>query len=606
MATANEKTIFYLFHRYMRPHAKGFTSAAFATVISRVCSFAGPVCLGHVLNELASGRNISDLGFLTAGLVAALIVEIRLSQIGSRKLASVASRIGVSMRSSLQGHILCLPVAFFDSERLGSLVSTIMDDTYRVESILGESVAARVVKLFESALGLGYLFLLSPRLASTTTVLIAAGVLWTGRGCRKVVPLSRRHRSEWASCAAICTDLINGVRTIKGHTAEKHHGDLFTSSCSHAAQTSLHLKKTITSVYGQGSFLVGLTVPVTIAIGAELVLRHSLTIGSLVSYTVVLWRILWPFMDLLALSTDLAAGYAGMERISTLLKLPVEGSEQSKGIICPDAISGRIELRNASFSYDNRLTLRSLNCSFVPGTINALVGASGAGKSTMLSLLAGFYQPTTGAVLVDGLPLASLNIRSYRRHVAYVHQHSFIFPGSIRENILIADPHASEERLRCACEAAGIDSLLEDISSLASREMGEQGTRFSGGQRQRIAIARALLKNPAILLLDEATANLDVRADTLIQRALVTLMQGRTTIIVAHRLSTIRHADQIVVLHEGEVVGLGRHASLLRSNAYYRSLYDEEYWLAEHLNDRAATPYVQDLERTAIGGTFDV
>ncbi len=574
--------MFVLLKSFFRPHRRVLAIAASLILISRVCTFVGPACLGHIINELNKRRTVPDLAILAITMVTALAIEIRTSQYGSRKLAFAANEIGAEIRSSLQSHVLQLPASFFDSERLGSLVSTIIGDTQHLQSMLGETIATRAIKLFESLLGLAYLYFLSPTLAAVGTVLIAAGILWTAQACRKVVPLSRHHKAESVHCAALSTDLVNGIRTIKGHTTEAYHSELFAKVCKQLAETSVHLHEAVTSSYGQGSFFLGFSVPVTIALGTELVLHRGLSVGDLAIYMVVLWRILWPFMDMLALSTDIAAGYAGIERICAILAHPIETAGSAK-THCPTNILGHIEMREICFSYNNHFALRKFNCKFSPGTINALVGPSGSGKSTVLSLLAGFYQPTAGTVLIDGLPLSSLDMSSYRRHVAYVHQNSFIFPGTIRENILIADPHASEDRLRFACETAGISTMFEDVSLLESRDMGEQGMRFSGGQRQRIAIARALLKDPAILLLDEATANLDVRADTLIQRALVNLMRSRTTIIVAHRLSTIRHADQIIVLGDGEIVGVGTHTSLLHNNAHYRSLYDEEFWIAEHL-----------------------
>ncbi|HLI76394.1 MAG TPA: ABC transporter ATP-binding protein, partial [Acidobacteriaceae bacterium] len=510
-----------LLQRFLRPHARLLAYAIALIILSRLCGLVGPACLGHVLNEFTTRQGVPDLLLLTTVLVAALALEIRSSQLGSRKLAAVSNEVGSSIRSSLQDHVLHLPASFFDSERLGTLVSTVIGDTQQLQSILGETIAARVVKLFESLLGLTYLFFLSPLLASAGALLIAIGVLWTARGSRKVISLSRRQKTEASNCAALSTDLVNGIRTIKGHTAEAHHAGLFTVASRQLARTSIRLHEAVTAAYGQGSFFVGLTVPVTIGLGTRLVLRHELAVGSFVAYTVVLWRILWPFMDLLALSTDLAAGYAGVERIDALFRKPVDTGEGQGRIQCPASLRGRLTLQDVSFTYGDRPTLHGLTCTFEPGTINALVGASGAGKSTVLSLLAGFYQPTSGSICVDGRPLSSLDMPSYRRRLAYVHQNSFIFPGSIRDNILIADPHASEERLRTACRSAGIDPFLDDLPLLSSRDMGEQGARFSGGQRQRIAIARALLQDPTILLLDEATANLDLQADTCIQRALV-------------------------------------------------------------------------------------
>ena len=300
-----------------------------------------------------------------------------------------------------------------------------------------------------------------------------------------------------------------------------------------------------------------------------------MSLGAFTAFTFVFWRLMWPVLNLVNVGERVLEGAVSIERVVELLRHPREETERA-ATVSLSRIKGTIEFDHVSFSYESgHFSLRDISFELQPGTTTALVGPSGVGKSTIMALLAGFYKPGQGAIRIDGIDLSAIHLDSYRKQVALVQQRCFLFPGSIRDNVRLSRPSATENELDEALQAVGISSWAEESAAEGCSRVGEQGTKLSGGQQQRVSIARAFLANPQVLLLDEATSNLDLESEAGIQRSLRQLMRNRTTLIIAHRLSTIRNADQILVLDSGEIIERGSHEELMQFGVRYPKLYED-------------------------------
>lgn len=559
----------------LRPYRVLFVSGALLMAVSRLCGLVAPASIKYLIDAFLKNGFVSNIWLPTLAIAAALAIDVTASRYGSRQLASATNAFTADLRTVLMQRVLALPMKYFEESRLGALVSSIISDTEGVRLIVGENTAARILRVFEAVVGTLYLLYLSPSLTAISLVCIVCGVLIPAYGCRAVLPISREHRRLVTAFSAFSTDLINGVRTIKSHVIEDWESKLYKKASQEVSDAAIQLRDRVVVTYAQGAFVLGLTVPLVTFLGIRAVVNHQLSVGAFAAFTAVLWRVLWPFMDLISIGTDVTAGLASLERVASLLREEPELRETPQSVK-PPSFSGHFVGENISFAYSQRPVLHDLSFEILPGQVTALVGRSGSGKSTLMALLAGLYSPTIGSLRIDRHDLSTLDLAHYRKRIAYVNQHPFMFGGSIRDNLIIANPEASKEDILRACRMAGIDLFLEELEGGLDASLGEQGIKLSGGQRQRIAIARAILSNPDVLLLDEATAHLDIESDALIQQSLVQLMQGRTTVIIAHRLSTISHAQQILVLDDGRIAERGNHESLLRINGHYTHMYQVE------------------------------
>ncbi len=333
----------------------------------------------------------------------------------------------------------------------------------------------------------------------------------------------------------------------------------------------------VAAITGFSSVVIGATGVVMILIGGNAVIAGSMTLGDLFMYIFFTGLMAMPIIEFTSIATQISEAFAGLDRIREVLNLKTEDEEdESKSAL--KKVDGRIEFEDVHFEYEKGVpVLKGISFISEAGSTTALVGSSGSGKSTILSLVLNFIQPQKGRILVDGKDLQSVKLRDYRRHLGVVLQENFLFDGTISENILFSNAKASEDEVRRACEIAHCDEFIEKFEDSYETVVGERGVKLSGGQRQRIAIARALLANPRILILDEATSSLDSESEMMIQEGLKSLRKGRTTFVIAHRLSTIISADKILVVEEGEIVERGSHDHLLSLNGRYRQLYDKQY-----------------------------
>jgi subfamily B ATP-binding cassette protein MsbA len=498
-------------------------------------------------------------------------------------LSKAAQRLIAELRRKVQTHISHLPVAFYDSNKTGMLVARIMSDVEGVRNLLGTGLVDFVGGLLTSCIALIVLF----RISSLMTVLAFGFLLCFGLTLKKafgtIRPILRERSKINAEVTGRLTESLGGVRVIKGYHAEEREEAVFAGGVRRLLDNVMRTL-TATSVMSlAASLLLGVVGAVIMYVGARQIMAGTLTVGGFFSYTLFLGFLVAPMTQIVGIGTQLTEALAGLERTQEILGERPEDRDPKRTVALND-VHGRLEFEHVSFSYDgNRTVLRDVSFRAEPGTVTALVGSSGSGKSTIIGLISAFYVPTEGQALVDGIDLSTVRLDSYRTRLGVVLQESFLFDGTIRENVAFSRPDASDEQILRACRIARVEEFAESFPDKYETVVGERGVKLSGGQRQRISIARAILAEPRILILDEATSSLDSESEAMIQQGLSYLMQGRTTFVIAHRLSTIRRADQILVVEHGEIVERGTHEQLYAMQGRYFDLYTKQQGLERNL-----------------------
>jgi ABC-type multidrug transport system fused ATPase/permease subunit len=396
-------------------------------------------------------------------------------------------------------------------------------------------------------------------------------------------PIFRERGKINAEVTGRLSESLGGVRVIKGYHAEEREEKVFAAGVQRLLVNVLRSLTASSVMSLSASLLLGVVGATIEYLGARQIFAAKLTIGGLVMYNAFMAFLIAPMMQIVQIGTQLTEAVAGLERTHEILSESQEEKDPRRTVTLAE-IEGNIEFENVSFSYDGtRTVLRDVAFHAPPGTVTALVGSSGSGKSTTIGLISAFYVPNSGRVLVDGIDLSTVRLDSYRTRLGVVLQESFLFDGTIRENVAFSRPAASEEQIMRACAIARVDEFAESFADKYDTVVGERGVKLSGGQRQRISIARAILAAPRILILDEATSSLDSESEALIQQGLSYLMQGRTTFVIAHRLSTIRRADQILVMEQGRIVERGTHERLYALRGRYYDLYTKQHGVESNL-----------------------
>lgn len=552
-------------------------------VVNRVASLVLPYSTRFLIDNVILKRHIDLLKPLVLGVLAATVIQGITSFSLTQLLSKAAQRLIAELRQKVQAHIGRLPVAFHDSNKSGVLVSRIMTDVEGVRNLIGTGLVDLSGGLLTAAIALVVLF----RISTLMTLLAFGFLLCFGLALQKafttIRPIFRERGKITAEVTGRLAESLGGVRVVKGYHAEEREEKVFTGGVMRLLDNVMRTL-TATSVMGlSASVLLGVVGAVIMFVGARQILAGSLTIGGFFTYTLFMGFLIAPIMQIVAIGTQITEALAGLERTHEILKESAEDSDPRRTITLPEIV-GNIDFDNVSFSYDGaRTVLNDVSFHASPGTVTALVGSSGSGKSTTIGLISAFYVPTKGAVSVDGIDLSTVRLDSYRTQLGVVLQESFLFDGSIRENVAFSRPNAGEEALMRACHIARVDEFAESFPEKYDTIVGERGVKLSGGQRQRISIARAILAEPRILILDEATSSLDSESEQMIQQGLSYLMQGRTTFVIAHRLSTIRRADQILVVEQGQIVERGSHEELYALGGRYHELYTKQHGLEANL-----------------------
>src|ERR1700733_5753131 len=567
----------------VRPR-RGLLAVGFALMaINRVASLVLPYSTRYLIDSVIIKRNIYLLKPLVLGVLLATVIQGVTSFSLTQLLSKAAQRLIAELRQKVQAHIGRLSISFHDSTKSGVLVSRIMTDVEGVRNLIGTGLVDLTGGLLTAAIALVVLF----RISALMTVLAFGFLLCFGLALKKafqtIRPIFRDRGKITAEVTGRLTESLGGVRVVKGYHAEDREEKVFSLGVMRLLD-NVTRSLTATSIMGlSASVLLGVVGAVIMFVGAKQILAGTLTIGGFFTYTLFMGFLIAPIMQIVQIGTQITEALAGLERTHEILKEPAEDSDPRRTIILP-AIEGNIDFESVSFSYDGtRTVLNDVSFHAAPGTVTALVGSSGSGKSTTIGLISAFYVPTRGKVLVDGIDLSTVRLDSYRTQLGVVLQESFLFDGTIRENVAFSRPDASEEEVMRACRIARVDEFAESFPDKYDTIVGERGVKLSGGQRQRISIARAILAEPRILILDEATSSLDSESEQMIQQGLSYLMQGRTTFVIAHRLSTIRRADQILVMEQGRIVERGTHEQLYEAQGRYYDLYTRQHGLEHNL-----------------------
>jgi len=569
--------------KLMRPR-RGLLALGFGLmVINRVAALVLPYSSKFLIDTVINKHRMDKLQPLVLFVLGATVVQGITSFSLTQSLSKAAQRLITELRQKVQAHISRLPVAFYDVNKTGSLVSRIMSDVEGVRNLLGTGLVDFAGGLVTSGIALFLLLRTSPQM----TLIAVGSLLCFGVALNKafatIRPIFRERGKINAEVTGRLTESLGGVRVIKGYHAERREEAVFATGVRRLLDNVMRTL-TATSVMSlSASVLLGCVGAVTMYVGAHQIASGTLTVGGFVSYTMLLGYLVAPIMQIVSIGTQLTEALAGLERTQEIMQERPEDQDPRRSVPLRDVV-GQIQFDNVSFTYDGiHDVLRDISFRSDPGTVTALVGSSGSGKSTTIGLISAFYVPTKGQILLDGTDLSTVRLDSYRTRLGVVLQESFLFDGTIRENVSFSRPDASEDEILRACRIARVDEFAETFADRYDTVVGERGVKLSGGQRQRISIARAILAEPRILILDEATSSLDSESEQMIQQGLSYLMKGRTTFVIAHRLSTIRSADQILVMEQGQIVERGTHEQLYAARGRYYDLYTRQHGIEGNL-----------------------
>jgi ABC-type multidrug transport system fused ATPase/permease subunit len=520
--------------------------------------------------------------------IAAIVFSATLIQAGtSYALTQLLSKEGqcliADLRARVQRHVGLLPVSYYNANSTGTLVARIMSDVEGVRNLIGTGLVEFAGGILTAALALAILLQRNVRTTLTILVIVTTFAFFLQFAFKRIRPVFRERGRINAEVSGRLTESLGGVRVVKGYHAEGREATVFAGGVDRLLKNVIK-SLTMTSMLSSASATVtGLVSVIVILMGGHLVLGSHWTMGDYFQYNLYLAFMISPIFQMVNIGTQLTEALAGLDRTNEILGELEENQDPARTIPTPP-IDGYVRFEKVSFAYEkDKPVLHELTFDARPGSVTALVGSSGSGKSTVISLLCAFHAPASGRVLVDGIDLSQVELGSFRSQLGVVLQDSFLFDGTIRENVMFSRPRATEEEFLFACRTARVDEFADRFHDSYDTVVGERGVKLSGGQRQRLSIARALLAEPRILILDEATSSLDSESEAMIQSGLNQLMQGRTTFVIAHRLSTIRRADQILVIEAGRIMERGDHKQLYAFGGRYYDLYTRQHGLEANL-----------------------
>jgi ABC-type multidrug transport system fused ATPase/permease subunit len=552
-------------------------------VVNRVCGLALPASTKFLVDDVIGKRNLAMLGPLVLGVLAATLVQGATSFALTQVLSKAAQRLITELRRKVQTHIGRLPVTFYDSNKTGALVSRIMTDVEGVRNLIGTGLVELVGGILTSVLALVILLRISPLMTGIAAAVITCFALTLKTAFTTIRPIFRERGKINAEVTGRLTESLGGVRVVKGYHAEQREADVFAGGVQRLLDNVLKSLTAMSLMSLAATVLMGLVGSIVMYIGARQIFAGSITLGDFVTFTAFLAFLIAPVFQIVGIGTQITEAIAGLDRTREVLAERPEDRDPRRTVKLPE-IRGEVRFENVSFAYEaGKTVLHDVSFQSDPGTVTALVGSSGSGKSTITGLVAAFHTPDQGTVQVDGVDLSTVRLESYRTQLGVVLQETFLFDGTIRENVAFGRPDATEAEILEACRIARVDEFAEHFENGYDTIVGERGVKLSGGQRQRVSIARAILANPRILILDEATSSLDSESEALIQEGLKYLMQGRTTFVIAHRLSTIRRADQILVVEAGRVIERGTHETLYALHGRYYDLYTKQHGVQMNL-----------------------
>ena len=567
-------SIAYVLKHIVWPRRRLLLLGLFLIVLNRLSSMVMPWGLKYLGDDVIPHRDFRVLRILLAAVGAAVAVQAVTAFFQTRLLSVQAQRLIADLRVRMQKHIIHMSLHFFDNQKAGALVSRIMTDVEGVRNFVGTGVVYMVGGTLSAAGALVLLTSINPALTGIGLIPFVLFAVISFRAYGYIRPIFRKRWELNADVSGRLTESLGGIRVIKGFHAEEREIEVFRKG---ADSLFANVRKTLTAtslVSSLGSLLMGIASVSIMGLGGLFIIRGDMTMGEFMSFAAFMFFLITPVLQISNIGSQLTESFAGLDRMNEILSLKREGEGEGRSIVLNE-ITGDLEFRDVYFSYEDEgeKILKNITFHAEPGSVTALVGSSGSGKTTIAGLAASFYTPDHGSVMIDGNDLTSVVLERYRSQLGVVLQDDFLFDGTVRENILFSDPGADREKFHGAVRAAHVDEFTEGFEKGLDTFIGERGVKLSGGQRQRVAIARALLADPRVLILDEATSNLDTMNESLIQESLTSLMKGRTTLVIAHRLSTIRKADQILVVENGVIIERGTHDELIAEEGHYFRMY---------------------------------
>jgi subfamily B ATP-binding cassette protein MsbA len=570
-------------------------------IISRLAGLVLPSSSKFLVDEIIIKERFELLKWIALAIGVATVVQAITSFVLSQILGVAAQRAITEMRKRVQAKIERLPISYFNSTQSGQLISRIMNDAEGIRNLVGTGLVQLVGSVITALISICVLFYLNWRLTAVTLSVLAAfgGVL--AYAFKKLRPIFRERNQINAEVTGRLSESLGGIRIVKAYTAEKREELSFARGAHRLFRNIARSLTGVSAISAFSAVIIGAISVVMITVGGNAVMSRTMTIGDLFMYVFFTSLMAFPIIELTSIGTQITDAFAGLDRIREIFDMSTEDDEDASRQSLP-AIDGRVTFENVFFDYEeNTPVLDGISFDSPAGTTTALVGSSGSGKSTILNLVLNFIQPNTGRVLIDGKDLQTIKLRDYRRYLGVVLQDDFLFDGSILDNIRFSNPHAGFQQIKEVCRIAYCDEFIEKFENKYETIVGERGVKLSGGQRQRLAIARALLADPKILILDEATSSLDSESEQMIQEGLNHLRQGRTTFVIAHRLSTIRSADNILVIEQGKIVENGTHEQLLSFGGRYRQLYDKQYQVEKNLFINPGEDFTSDISKMEKG-----
>ncbi|WP_339812722.1 ABC transporter ATP-binding protein [uncultured Imperialibacter sp.] len=566
-------TVAQAFKDFIWPRRKIVAVGLVLIIISRLASLVLPGATKYLIDDVIVNQDLHMLKLLLIAVVASITLQA-VTSFSLTRLLSVEAQLLISkLRAQVQRKILSLPISYFDNNKSGALVSRVMSDVEGVRNLVGTGLVQLVGGSITAVISLVLLIRISPMMTFYVLVPVGIFAFIAMKAFGKIRPIFRERGVINAEVTGRLTETLNGVRVIKGFNAEEQENNTFAAGVERLFQ---NVKASLTAtafVTSSATFLLGLASTGIMGIGGYQIITNEMTMGDFIAFTLYLGFMIAPIVQMSNIGSQLTEAFAGLDRTEEIMNMDPEDMPEERPIQLKK-LKGDYAFENVSFAYEEgKEVIHDITFTAPSGSVTALVGSSGSGKTTIAGLAATFLTPKSGRITLDGEDLSKVGLKSFRQYLGVVLQDDFLFEGTIRENILFPRPGATEEELKNAVTAAYVHEFTDRFEEGLDTVIGERGVKLSGGQRQRIAIARAILANPKVIILDEATSNLDTESESMIQKSLAELMKDRTTFVIAHRLSTIRRADQILVIEQGKIAERGTHEELIEKKGRYFDLY---------------------------------
>ncbi len=569
----NNVSFSWAFKEFIWPRRKIVSLGLFLIIVRSLTGLVLPYASKNLIDEVIPSKDTNALMMLLIVVCAALLFQ-SISSFSLTRLLSVEAQHLISiLRAKVQQKLLKLPISFFDNNKSGALVSRVMTDVEGVRNLVGTGLVQLIGGSITAVISLVILIQINAQMTLFVLVPVAIFAVIALKAFGYIRPIFRARGKINAEVTGRLTETLNGIRVIKGFNAEEQEQLVFEKGVDDLFQ---NVKKSLTAtalMTSSSTFLLGLASASIMGMGGYFIMQETMTYGEFVSFTLFLGFMIAPIVQMSNIGSQLTEAFAGLDRTQELMAVAEENDLEIRTKTL-NAIEGNVSFKKITFSYDDKTeVLHNISFEAPKGSVTALVGSSGSGKTTIAGLATAFLNPGSGQVLIDGVDLSQVDLKSFRSQLGVVLQDDFLYEGTIRENILFPRPDATEKELLEAVNGAYVNEFTDRFDDGLDTLIGERGVKLSGGQRQRISIARALLAKPKIVVLDEATSNLDTQSEAFIQKSLAVLMQDRTTFVIAHRLSTIQKADQILVIEDGNIVERGKHEELIAANGRYYELY---------------------------------